>query len=141
MGLEIEVETMDSLFTRFVEPGRLVRVTYGEDIDKIAVIVDICNTRRVVIDGPTTNCPRQLITVRRIQLLPQKIDIPRRILSDALKAAMTKDSGIVNEAQNERCVKLRTGRVALQKMTDFERFKYELAVKKLKAKRVELAGL
>jgi len=36
-------------FTRFVEVGRVVLITYGADTNKLAVIVEIISVNRVLI--------------------------------------------------------------------------------------------
>merc|ERR1711973_591033 len=132
-----------SIFTKFVEAGRLVRITEGTYHNRIAVIVDIVNLKRVIIDGPTTGVPRQMITVRRIELLNQLTDVPRFALTEEVKTFMEKKENVelLASAKNSFSVRSREGLKVIQQMTDFERFKYERAVKKLKAERVKLAGL
>ncbi len=40
------------VFKRFIELGRVVLINYGPLSGKLAVIVDILNTTRVLIHGP-----------------------------------------------------------------------------------------
>ena len=49
---------MWKVFTKFVEVGRVVKVNYGPDEGKLAVVVEILNDKRVLIDGPTTGVKR-----------------------------------------------------------------------------------
>ena len=62
-------------FTRFVEVGRAVLINYGDDHGKLAIIVDILDQNRVLIDGPTTGVPRQVYPLKRLSLTDQKINI------------------------------------------------------------------
>ena len=48
--------------------GRVVYINYGQHTEKIAVVVDIVNGKKVVVDGPTTDVPRQVISNTRLSL-------------------------------------------------------------------------
>ena len=37
------------VFTRFVEVGRIVLINYGPDAGKIATIIDVVDSKRVII--------------------------------------------------------------------------------------------
>jgi len=56
------------VFKNFIEPGRVVYVTSGSDFGKVAVIVDIVDSRRVLLDGPTTAFPRVQYPIKRLGL-------------------------------------------------------------------------
>lgn len=56
------------VYKRFVETGRVVLINYGSQSGKLAVIVEIVNTNRILIDGPTTGVKRQEIALRRVSL-------------------------------------------------------------------------
>jgi len=58
-----------------VEAGRVAYVNYGEDFGKIAVIVDIADANRVLLDGE--DFPRVLYPLNRLTLTKLKIDILR----------------------------------------------------------------
>lgn len=73
------------VFTRFVEPGRVVLVNYGPYINKLAVIVEIINTNRVLIDGPTTGVKRHELSLRRVKLTDVVITIKKGAKSGAVK--------------------------------------------------------
>ena len=72
-------------FTRFVEVGRVVLINFGAYNGKLAVIVEIINTNRVLLEGPTTGVRRHEISLRRVSLTDVKIEIPRGVKSAALK--------------------------------------------------------
>jgi len=65
------------VFKRFVEVGRVALINYGPLAGRLAVIVEIINTTKVLIDGPTTNVRRQEISVRRLSLTDFTVQIPR----------------------------------------------------------------
>ena len=65
------------MFKRFVEVGRVVLINYGPLAGRLAVIVEIINTVKVLIDGPTTNVRRQEISIRRLSLTDFKVDVLR----------------------------------------------------------------
>jgi large subunit ribosomal protein L14e len=118
------------VFSKYVEVGRVVLVNYGSLAGRLAVIVDILNTTRVLIDGPTSGVRRQEISVNRIQLTEFVLSVSRGVKRVALKKAI-EDFGLdkkwADSADGKR-ISLRAKRRAL---SDFDRFK----VKVLKQKR------
>lgn len=68
---------VDSLFTRYVEAGRLVRVRYGPLTGKMCTVVDLVDLKRIVVDGPTTGVKRQMMPIKWIELTDQKCTIER----------------------------------------------------------------
>merc|ERR1712167_158479 len=64
-------------FTRFVENGRVVLVNFGPDAGKLAVVVDVVDTQRCLIVGPSTDVARQMIGYKRLSLTDIKVDIGR----------------------------------------------------------------
>ena len=83
-----------TLFTRFVEPGRLCRVQYGPDAGKMCFIVDIINANRVLIDGPTTQVSRQSIPLKRLSLTDFKAKIPRGARTGTIIKILKTDTSI-----------------------------------------------
>lgn len=51
-----------------LELGRVVYINYGPQAGKAAVVVDIVNGTKVVIDGPGLDVERQVISTRRLDL-------------------------------------------------------------------------
>merc|ERR1711933_257868 len=82
-----------SMFTRFVEPGRLALITYGPCAGKMCTIVDIVDQKRVVVDGPEslTGVRRHMMPVRRLSLTDFKCRLSRGAREKGLKAALEKD--------------------------------------------------
>ena len=62
------------MYKKFIEPGRVAYVNFGEDYGKVVVIVDIADMNRVLVDGPTTGFPRTLYPLRR--LTPTGLKMP-----------------------------------------------------------------
>jgi len=52
-------------------------INYGEDYGKVVIIVDIADSHRVLVDGPTTGFPRTLYNLKRLSLTKLKVPIPR----------------------------------------------------------------
>merc|ERR1711924_434281 len=64
-----------SSFKRFVECGRVCLVNYGSDEGKLAVIVDIIDHNKVLVDGTTaTGVRRQSMPLKRLSLTDIKLD-------------------------------------------------------------------
>ncbi|KAK9768770.1 hypothetical protein K7432_000291, partial [Basidiobolus ranarum] len=61
--------TQDS-FKRIVEVGRVVLLNHGPEAGKLAVIVEILDHNRAIVDGPTTGVSRQAYAYRRLTMTP-----------------------------------------------------------------------
>lgn len=72
-------------FTKFVEVGRVVVINFGPLNGKLAVIVEIISTNRVLIDGPTTGVKRQEISLRRVTLTEVVVKIERGVKTSPLR--------------------------------------------------------
>ena len=116
------------MFTRFVEPGRLVRINYGANAGKIATIVDVVDLRRVVIDGPTTGVARQNIPIKWIALTDEVCDIQRGARVKTLKKALAAAKSVENFSKSA-WAKKQAAKDAKAAMTDLDRFKVMLARK------------
>jgi large subunit ribosomal protein L14e len=53
--------------------GRVVYINFGPLAGKLAVVVDIVNGSRVIIDGPTLGVERQMISNKRLTLTRYRI--------------------------------------------------------------------
>ena len=63
------------MFKNFIQPGRVAYVNFGKDFGKVCVIVDIADSNRVLVDGPTTGFPRVLYPIKRLSLTSLKVKI------------------------------------------------------------------
>ncbi|KAF7459142.1 ribosomal protein RPL14 [Cryptosporidium felis] len=118
-----------TLFTRFVEPGRLCRIQYGPDAGKMCYVVDVINLNRVLIDGPTTDVCRQSIPIKRLALTDFKAKIPRGARTGTIKKILEKDDSIEKfnkTSYGKKCA----AKLFKANMTDFERHALLVARKK-----------
>ncbi|CEG70354.1 Putative 60S ribosomal protein L14 [Rhizopus microsporus] len=118
-------------FKRQVEVGRVVLVNHGADAGKLAVIIDIVDHNRALIDGPTTGVARQALSFRRMVLTPIVLkNLPRNIGQGALKKAIEKADVVAawNKTAWAKKIEQRKIRASL---SDFDRFK----LRKLQNKR------
>lgn len=114
-----------------LELGRVVYINYGPLAGKPAVVVDIVNGSKVVIDGPGLGIDRQVISVRRLELTKFKVgnfnkadrrsDLKRKIEEfDLVKRFNSCGVGKKIVKQEKRAA-----------LTDFDRFKVMVLKRKL----------
>ena len=118
------------MFKKFVEVGRVVLINYGPSAGKLAVVVEILNTSRILVDGPTTGVRRQEISLKRISLTDLKLDVTQGVKKAALKKAIT-DFGLDKKWGESSWARKLQKRAKRASLTDFDRFK----VMQLKQKR------
>ena len=110
------------VFKKFVEIGRVAIVNYGPLAGKVAVIVDILNTTRVLIHGPKEGVRRQEISLKRLTLTDFKLDIKRGIHKDNLVKAI--DEYKLDDKFKESIYAKKVEKRKLRaNLTDFDRFK------------------
>ena len=122
------------VFRRFVEVGRVIIINYGPLTGKLAVIVDILTTTKVLVQGLKGGVRRQELSLRRVTLTDDKIDIKRGAKrEEVLKAIESyKLEEKFKKSNFAKKVELRQKRANL---TDFDRFK----VMRLRQKRADLS--
>ena len=121
------------VFKRFVEVGRVIIVNYGPLTGKLAVIVDILTTTKVVIQGLKGGVRRQELSLRRVTLTDYKIDIKRGAKRDEVFKAL-EASKFEEEFKKSTFAKRNELREKRKNLTDFDRFK----VMRLRQKRAAL---
>ena len=121
------------VFRRFVEVGRVIVINYGPLVGKLAVIVDVLTTTKVLVQGLKGGVRRQELSLRRVSLTDFKLDIKRGAKRDevlkAIEAYKLEDK--FKKSAYTKKVELRKTRANL---TDFDRFK----VMRLRQKRAVL---
>ena len=65
-------------------------IKYGDNYGKVAVIVDIVDDNRVLLDGPTTGIAREIYPVKHIALTALKFDLFKGARSGTVKKAADK---------------------------------------------------
>jgi len=116
-------------FKKVVEVGRVVMITYGPDAGKLAVIVDIIDHARALIDGPTTNVARQAMSFKRLNITSVKVaNLPRGATSPVV-AKRLNDQKITETFAKTSFAKKIAARNARATLNDFDRFKLMIAKK------------
>ncbi|KXS21383.1 hypothetical protein M427DRAFT_142455 [Gonapodya prolifera JEL478] len=124
---------VEDLFKRLVEVGRVVLLNYGPDSGKLAVIVDIIDHNRALIDGPTTGVKRQQFAFKRLTLTGLTLSkLARGAGSPSVVKAWERDTIDEKWGKTAWAQKLvrRQKRAAL---SDFDRFKVLIARKEKRA--------
>ena len=121
------------VFKRFVEVGRVIVVNYGPLTGKLAVIVDILTTTKVVIQGLKGGVRRQELSLRRVTLTDYKIDIKRGAKREEVFKAI-EDYKLDEKLKKSSFTKKVALREKRANLTDFDRFK----VMRLRQKRAVL---
>jgi large subunit ribosomal protein L14e len=121
---------MSSSTQRFVEVGRVVMITFGPCAGKLAVIVDIIDHARVLVDGPSTGVPRMSVSFKRCALTSIVVKIPRTIKTAGLTKALVKQD-LDGMWQKTGWAKKLAVRELRTNLTDFDRFKLMVARKQV----------
>jgi len=110
---------MPSIYKLYVEVGRLVTFNAGPLKGKIAVIVDIIDVHRVIVEGPEV--ARRQAHLTDLELQKPVVKIARAASSEALLSAI-KEQDIVGKYQATSAYKRTERQQRRANLTDFERF-------------------
>ncbi|KAI8992945.1 60S ribosomal protein L14 [Trametes punicea] len=111
-----------SNFKRFVEVGRVVLIKSGPHEGRIAVIAEIIDHNRAIIDGPTTGVPRQAFPYRHIALTPFVLrSLPRGAGSGVIRKHLEKEN-TVEKWNKSSWAQKREAIAKRRSLNDFERF-------------------
>ena len=110
------------VFKRFIEVGRVIIINYGPYTGKLAVIVDVLTTTKVLVQGVKGGVRRQELSLNRVTLTDEKINIKRNAKKDEVAKALeeSKVEEKIKKSKLGQKVELRQKRANL---TDFDRFK------------------
>ncbi|KAI8142468.1 ribosomal protein L14-domain-containing protein [Fennellomyces sp. T-0311] len=107
-------------FKRQVEVGRIVLLN---DSKKLAVIVDIVDHKRALIEGPTTGVARQAYPYQNMTLTNVVVKgLPRSAGQATLKKYLEKSDALASFAKSAWAQKLKQREVRAG-LSDFDRFK------------------
>jgi len=120
-------------YNKFVEIGRVAYINFGASKGKLAVIIDVLNERRVLIDGPTLGVERQLIPLKRVALTKFKVPTLRNPRVGNLKKAI-ETFGLKKKWEEQSWAKKIAIKTRRATLTDFERFKTVLLRKQFAKK-------
>jgi large subunit ribosomal protein L14e len=124
------------VFKNFVQPGRVAYVNFGKDFGKVAVIVDIVDANRVLLDGPTTGFPRTIYPLKRLALTSIKLPILKGARTGTVKAAA---GNLKQKWEATSIAKKLAVRAKRANLTDFDRFKVMISRKNRSFKLRQLA--
>jgi len=118
-----------SNFKRFVEVGRVVLLQAGPHAGQIAVIAEIMDHNRAIIDGPTATVPRQAFPYKHLTLTPFKLTgLPRGAGSGIVRKISEKE-GLVEKWEKSSWGQKRAALQRRRGLNDFSRFKTMIAKK------------
>ena len=115
--------------SRYVEIGRVVLVNFGPEQGKLAVIIDVVDSKRAYVDGPTTGVQRQQMPFSRVSLTEFVLPIKRNQSSKNV-AKIFDEHEIVKKWASSKAGQHHGSTVRRANLTDFERFKLMVAQKK-----------
>ena len=121
------------VFKRFVEVGRVININYGPLTGKLAVIVDILTTTKVIVQGLKGGVRRQELSLRRVTLTDDKINIKRGAKREEVLKAI-EEYKLEDKYKKSNYAKKVEKREKRANLTDFDRFK----VMRLRQKRAVL---
>ncbi|KAJ2915544.1 hypothetical protein MD484_g4869, partial [Candolleomyces efflorescens] len=118
--------------------GRVVLLKNGPSSGRIAVIVEIIDHNRAIIDGPTTSVPRQSYPFKHLTLTGLKLTgLPRAAGSGIVKKLVEKEA-VVEKWNKSSWAQKREASEKRRSLSDFDRFKV-LVLKKQRRDRVRKA--
>jgi len=120
------------VFKRYVEVGRVVLVNYGPDAGKLATIIDVVDSNKCLIDGPSSGVSRQVISFGRIALTDYTIDISRSAGTKDITAAWS-DADVQAKWDASSWAKKLSAKAKRATLSDFDRFKVMVARKQRSA--------
>ncbi|BFU22548.1 60S ribosomal protein L14 putative [Entamoeba histolytica] len=123
------------VFSRFVEVGRVVLMKTGPFASKLAVIVEILDHNRVLVDGPQaiTGVPRQVVNLNTISLTSFVVNkVTRGMTHKKLCLRFTQDA-IIKRLNKTATGKAIEKRILREKMTDFDKFQVSIINRKINA--------
>lgn len=118
-------------FKRYVQVGRVLLIREGDDAGKLAVIVQIIDHNRALVENPSGGVPRQAMLYKKTVLTPYVVPkLPIGARSKAVRKAFD-NSGVAGKWAESRWAKILAAREQRKQATDFDRF----VVKELKKQR------
>lgn len=116
----------------FVQTGRVAVVNFGKYAGKYVTVIDILDAARVLVDGPTSGVPRQIMPIKHLGLTNIKYFVPRTAKTFAVRKALI-TQGVVAKAKNNTWVKKAKQENIRANLTDFQRFQVAQLKKQKKA--------
>ncbi|KAN0059630.1 hypothetical protein ACQY0O_008199 [Thecaphora frezii] len=109
-------------FKRYVEVGRVVLLNDGPNEGKLAVVAEIIDHNRAIIDGPSTGVERQAFAYKHLTLTPFVVKaLPRAAGTSTVKKYFEKEN-IAERWANSAWAKKRAAFQTRRAGSDFDRF-------------------
>ncbi|KAG6856611.1 hypothetical protein H0H87_002566 [Tephrocybe sp. NHM501043] len=119
----------ESNFNRFVEVGRVVLLKAGPYAGKIAVIAEIIDHNRAIIDGPNSTVPRQSYPYKHLSLTPLKLTGLPRAAGTGIVHKLAEKEAVVEKWEKSSWAQKRAAVEKRRSLNDFGRFSVMLAKK------------
>ncbi|KRX43643.1 60S ribosomal protein L14 [Trichinella murrelli] len=117
---QICFEIQNGIFDVLVQIGRVIYIARGRERGKLAVIVNVVDGNRALVDGP--GLKRQMINFKNMLLTKMTLKITHYDKTKAIIAAWEKAN--INELWSKtKLAQSRRRRALRAKMSDFDRFK------------------
>merc|ERR1711935_468910 len=110
------------VYAKFVEIGRVAYIAFGPDAGKLAVIVDVIDQNRALIDGPASGVARRQCSFKFLHLTEYVIKIGNSARKGSVLKAWTK-ADIPTKWENSTWCKKIQNREKRILLSDFDRFK------------------
>eukprot|EP01061_Rhynchopus_euleeides_P006228 TRINITY_DN152_c0_g1_i1.p1 TRINITY_DN152_c0_g1~~TRINITY_DN152_c0_g1_i1.p1 ORF type:complete len:157 (+),score=69.52 TRINITY_DN152_c0_g1_i1:64-534(+) len=112
---------------RFIQVGRVVLIKRGKYENKIAVILDVIDANRILVDSPAhadsgvwCGIPRHVVTMKDIEPTPVLAKVPRGARLPTLKKALEEQKTVSQWSELAWAKKI-VNREARENITDFDR--------------------
>ncbi|KAL1451362.1 hypothetical protein WDU94_005747 [Cyamophila willieti] len=109
-------------FKRFVQTGRIVKITDGVNRGKLASIVDVINQTSVLVDGPETGVIRSSLRLNQLHLTKLKINFPFNARTKVVRKAW-KDGEVADKWSKSLWAQKVANVEKRKTLNDFDRFK------------------
>ncbi|CAH8499273.1 unnamed protein product [Dicrocoelium dendriticum] len=113
-------------FKKLVEAGRVAYIASGPDAKKVALIVEIIDQNRVLIDGPCSGVARQAISLKRLHLTKLSVQLPHGCGTASVRKVWEKNR-LTEKWESTVWAKKLLRKSLRAKMSDFDRFKLMVA--------------
>lgn len=118
------------VYKKFVGIGKVVFIALGPYAGKLAVIVNVVDQNRLLVDGPCTGVARVIVNLKQVQLTKFSIAIAFGARTGTVRKFWEKE-GVTAKWEETTWAKKIQAKARRAQMTDFDRFR----LMKLKQKR------
>merc|ERR1712226_1571263 len=121
MGKDIKFLQKKMSDDMVMQVGRVVYINFGPCKGKLAVVVDIVDENRILVDGPTTGVDRQVILTKRMALTKFRV---KSVLRNQKVSALKKNIetyGLAKRWAETGFAKKLASQARRAELSDFER--------------------